>query len=468
MTKIKPYSETKSSYNIEETLSICLENIKLGSELNAFINVYEEEAKKQASIITKKIKDKKQGSLAGMIVGLKDLFCYKDHQVTASSKILNGFISQLTATSVQRLIDEDCIIIGHQNCDQFGMGSSNENSFYGPVLNPIDKSKVPGGSSGGSAAAVKAGMCHIALGTDTGGSVRQPASFCGIVGLKPTYSRISRYGVIAYASSFDTIGILSSNIKDCALGLNAIAGKDDKDNTSYSAKVPDYINNLNWSKKVKIAYFKETLDHEGLNSEIKNSIFDTLNYLKSEGHIIKELNFPMLDYILPLYYILTTAEASANLARYDGVRYGYRNKEASDIESMYTMTRTEGFSTEVKRRILLGTSVLSEGFHDAYYNKAQRVRRIIKDYFENIFKEYDFIIMPTTPTTAFKLNAHKDPISMYLSDLYTVPASVAGIPAISIPNGIDKSGLPIGIQIISGAFEEQKLLAFANYLLNDR
>ncbi len=464
MEELIAYSENKDLNNIDNTLSICLNNIKSKSNLNAFINVYEEKAKQQLTKIQEKINQKKAGKLAGMIIGIKDLFCYKDNPVTGGSKILQGFISQLTATSVQKLINEDCIIIGHQNCDEFGMGSSNENSYYGPVLNPIDETRVPGGSSGGSATAVKTGMCHAALGTDTGGSVRQPASFCGIVGLKPTYSRISRFGVLAYASSFDTVGILSKNIKDCAAVLGIIAGKDEMDNTSYNGNVPDYINNLNYDKKGKIAYFKETIEHKGLDPEIKASILNKIDFLKSEGHEVTELNFPMLDYTLPLYYILTTAEASANLARYDGVRYGYRSSNSSDLDSMYTMTRTEGFGIEVQRRILLGTSVLSEGYYDAYYGKAQRVRRIIKNHFNNIFANYDFIIMPTTPTTAFKLNAHKDPISMYLSDLYTVPASVAGIPAISIPNGNDKKGLPIGIQILANDFEEEKLLAFSNYL----
>ena len=262
-----------------------------------------------------------------MIVGLKDLFCLKDYPVQASSKILEGFISQITATCVKRLINQDCIIIGHQGCDEFGMGSSNENSIYGPVLNPIDNTKVPGGSSGASAAAVKANMCHVALGTDTGGSVRQPASFCGIVGLKPTYSRISRYGVISYASSFDTVGILSKNVEDCALVLENIAGEDIKDNTSFDDEVPEYSKNLDFKKKVKIAYFEETLNHKGLNIEVKNAILSTLESLKNEGHQITPLSFPMLDDTLPLYYILTTAEASANLSRYDGVRYGYRTKK---------------------------------------------------------------------------------------------------------------------------------------------
>ncbi|MCP3659644.1 MAG: Asp-tRNA(Asn)/Glu-tRNA(Gln) amidotransferase subunit GatA [Bacteroidetes bacterium] len=465
MKNLSPYSENKDFKDINSILETCLKNIEFQKKLNAFINVYDDEAIQNAQTIQNKINNKKAGKLAGMIIGIKDLFCYKNHPVTGGSKILQGFISKLTATCINKVINEDAIIIGNQNCDEFGMGSSNENSFYGPVLNPIDQSKVSGGSSGGSAAAVKSGMCHVSFGTDTGGSVRQPAAFCGIVGLKPTYSRISRFGVLAYASSFDTVGILSQNIEDCAKILEVVAGKDELDNTSYIGKPLKYSDNLEFNEKASIVYFKETLSHNGLNIEIKESIKKKIEILKSKGHKVTELSFPMLDYTLPLYYILTTAEASANLSRYDGIRYGYRSPNATDLESMYILTRTEGFGIEVKRRILLGTSVLSEGYYDAYYGKAQKVRNIIKNYFNKIFQSHDFILMPTTPTTAFELNAHKDPISMYLSDLYTVPASVTGIPAISIPNGQDKNGLPIGLQVCANDFEEQKLLAFSKYLM---
>jgi len=462
VTELTPYTKS-NNISFKTSVDFCLRKIQSNNHLNAFVNVYEKEARKKAIEIDSS-SDPKAKKLAGMIVGLKDMFCYKDHPLSSGSKILEGFISQITATSVQKLIDNDCIIIGHQNCDQFGMGSSNENSYYGAVRNPIDETRVPGGSSGGSAAAVKSGMCHVALGTDTGGSVRQPASFCGIVGFKPTYSRISRFGVIAYASSFDTVGILSQNIDDCAAVLESIAGHDPLDNTSSRKEVPKYTQNLRLDKNYKIAYLNETINHEGLQKEIKDNILKTISKLKTDGHKVKGVEFPLLNYTLPTYYILTTAEASANLARYDGVRYGYRSEKSSDIDNMYKYTRTEGFGEEVKRRILLGTAILSSGYHDAYYTKAQRVRALIRKKFDEIMAKYDFIILPTTPTTAFKINSNKDPISMYLSDLYTVQASAVGYPAISIPNGEDAEGLPIGIQIIGAPYEEAKLLAFAKYV----
>lgn len=443
----------------------CLDNIAKNKHLNAFLTTYEEEAIERARKIDQKICEGKGGQLAGLVVGLKDLICYKDHPVQASSKLLEGFISQFSATVVQRLIEEDAIIIGHQNCDQFGMGSSNENSAFEPVLNPIDNTKVPGGSSGGSAVGVQAGMCHVALGSDTGGSVRQPAAFCGIVGLKPTYSRVSRHGLIAYASSFDTIGILSKNVENCAAVLEIIAGEDDFDNTVAKKAVPPYTKHLTLNKKVKVAYLQDALEHKGLQEEIRSNTLAIIHFLKSEGHHVGEVDFSLLDYVLPTYQLLSNAEASANLARFDGVRYGYRNTHATTLSSMYTQTRTKGFGKEVQRRILLGTFALSANYYDAYYVKAQKVRRLIKEKTEAILAEYDFIILPTTPTTAFRLGSHtQDPLAMYLADTYTVQASVAGVPAISIPNGVDKDGLPIGLQIIAKAFEEQALLAFAHYL----
>ncbi|MCG8340881.1 MAG: Asp-tRNA(Asn)/Glu-tRNA(Gln) amidotransferase subunit GatA [Cytophagales bacterium] len=448
-----------------EEVRHCLANIAKNKHLNAFLTIYEEEALQRARTIDQKIREGKGGKLAGLVVGLKDLLCYQDHPVQASSKMLEGFISQFSATVVQRLIDEDAIIMGHQNCDQFGMGSSNENTAFGPVLNPIDPTKVPGGSSGGSAVGVQAGMCHVALGSDTGGSVRQPAAFCGIVGLKPTYARISRHGLIAYASSFDTIGILSKNVEDCATVLEVIAGKDDFDSTVAKKTVPPYTKQLTLNKKVKVAYLKETLEHQGLQEEIRSNTLATIRFLKSEGHQVGEVDFSLLEYVLPTYQLLSTAEASANLARFDGVRYGYRSPHATTLTSIYNKTRTEGFGKEVQRRILLGTFALSANYCDAYYVKAQKVRRLIKEKTEAILAEYDFIILPTTPTTAFRLGGYtQDPLTMYLADTYTVQASVAGVPAISIPNGVDKEGLPIGLQIIANAFEEQSLLAFAQYL----
>ena len=449
----------------QEVVEHCLHNLAQGAHLNAFLRTYAEEARQQAVDLDKKRAAGQANSLAGMVIGLKDLLCYKDHPVQASSKILEGFVSQFSATATQRLLDADAIIIGHQNCDQFGMGSSNENAAFGPVRNAIDTSRVPGGSSGGSAVAVQAHMCHASLGTDTGGSVRQPAAFCGIVGFKPTYARISRHGLIAYASSFDTIGILSQTIQDCATVLEVIAGADEFDSTVSQQPVPAYTQHLQFTGQAKVAYLPVTLDHPGLQEEIKVQTQSTLDALRQAGHQVEAVDFPLLDYALPTYYILANAEASANLARFDGMRYGYRSPESTTVTDMYCKTRTEGFGEEVKRRILTGTFVLSADYYDAWYVKAQQVRRLIKEKLEAILATYDFIVLPTTPTTAFKLGERaQDLLSMYLADLYTVVASIAGIPAISIPNGTDQKGLPIGLQIIAPAFGEAQLLAFAQHV----
>lgn len=446
-----------------------LENIKRKAHLNAFLSVYEDEALKRAHEIDKKFKDGKPGKLAGLIVGLKDVLAYKDHPLQAGSKILNGFISQFNGTAVQRLLDEDAIIIGRQNCDEFAMGSSNENSAFGPVLNDADNERVPGGSSGGSAVAVQADMCRVSLGSDTGGSVRQPAAFCGVVGLKPTYSRISRFGLIAYGSSFDCIGIFAKSVEDVALVLEVIAGPDEADSTVSQRAVPSYSNELQGpaGKSYKVAYVREIDESSGLQPEIRESIQNKIQEIKNSGHSVEVIDFPLMEYVLPTYYILATAEASSNLSRYDGVRYGYRTSNATDLSSMYKKSRSEGFGKEVQRRILLGTFVLSASYYDAYYTKAQKVRRIIRDKTKAIFKEYDFIIMPITPTTAFKLGEHTDnPLEMYLADLFSVQANVAGVPAIAIPCGADQQGLPIGMQVIADDFEESKLLYFSNSLMN--
>ena len=444
----------------------CLRHIAQKKGLNAFVNVYGEKIRKHAQQLDQKIKEGKRGGpLAGMVVGLKDMISYQDHPLHAGSKILEGFIAQFNATATERLLNADAMIIGHQNCDQFGMGSSNENSCFGPVKHPLDPTRVPGGSSGGSAVAVQTNMCHVALGTDTGGSVRQPAAFCGIVGLKPSYGRISRHGVVAFASSLDTVGVFANNISDCAKVLETIAGQDEWDSTVAPHPVPPYSNSLAFNKKGKVAYLKETLTHQGLQKEIKAHTLATLNQLKKEEHQVDGIDCPELEYALPAYYILSTAEASTNLARFDGVRYGYRSKSATSLEEMYYKTRTEGFGQEVKKRIMLGTFVLSAAQYSHYYVKAQKVRRLIKSKMEAILSEYDFIVLPTTTTTAFKLNSPiKNKLEMYWSDYYTVPASVAGVPAISIPNGVDGEGLPIGLQIIANTFQEDKLLAFANYV----
>lgn len=442
-----------------------ISNIRQKAYLNAFLEVFEDEARQKAKSVDQKLISGKAGRLAGMVIGIKDVLCYKDHHMQCSSRILSGFKSQFNATAIERLIAEDAIIIGRINCDEFAMGSSNENSAFGPVRNEVDPDRVPGGSSGGSAVAVQADLCLSALGSDTGGSVRQPAAFCGVIGLKPTYSRISRYGLTAYASSFDTIGILSRSINDIALLLEIMAGCDEYDSTVSHEPVPSYTQLLDFNHKSRIAYIKETLEDPRIDDEIKSATLDILRFLKNNGHIVEEISFPLLDYVLPTYYILTTAEASSNLSRYDGVRYGYRSPHTTDMESMYKKSRSEGFGEEVQRRILLGTFVLSASYYDAYYNKAQKVRRLIQNQTLEIFKKYDFIALPTTPTTAFKIGELKNPLDMYFEDLLTVQASVAGNPAISIPISKGDMGLPIGFQIMADNFQEEKLLAFSNYLL---
>ena len=432
-----------------------------------FLSVFEEEALGRASVVDKKISENKAGKLAGLVVGIKDVLAYQDHPLQASSKILDGFTSQFTATAVQRLLDEDAIIIGRQNCDEFAMGSSNENSAFGPVLHAIDPTRVPGGSSGGSAVGVMADLCHVSLGSDTGGSVRQPAGFCGVVGLKPTYSRISRHGLIAYGSSFDCIGIFGKCVEDVALVLEVIAGRDEYDSTVSTLPVSRYAEAVTDSgqRDYKIAYLRDLDYSEGIQPEIRENIYAKIQQLKNAGYGVEPVDFPLMEYILPTYYILATAEASSNLSRFDGVRYGYRSPATTDLHSMYKKSRSEGFGKEVQRRILLGTFVLSASYYDAYYTKAQKVRRIIREKTKEMLRQYDFIIMPITPTTAFRIGEHtSNPLEMYLGDLFSVQANVVGVPAISIPCGTDNAGLPIGLQIIADDFEESKLLHFSNLI----
>lgn len=444
-----------------------LENIHRKQHLNAFLSVYEQEALDIASKLDLKIKEGKAGRLAGMVVGIKDVLAYEGHALQAGSRILDGFVSQYTATAVQRLLDEDAIIIGRQNCDEFAMGSSNENSAFGPVLNDADHTRVSGGSSGGSAVAVQAGMCHVSLGSDTGGSVRQPAAFCGVVGLKPTYSRISRHGLIAYGSSFDCIGIFAKSVEDVALVLEVIAGADSYDSTVSRKPVErlDLSQPENQRRQYRIAYVREIENSEGLQPEIKEAIKAKLAKLKAAGNTIEVIDFPLQEYVLPTYYILATAEASSNLSRFDGARYGYRSPATTDVLSMYKKSRSEGFGKEVQRRILLGTFVLSASYYDAYYTKAQKVRRMIREKTKEILKKYDFIVMPITPTSAFRLGEHTgNPLEMYLADLFSVQANVVGVPAIALPCGEDKDGLPIGLQVIADDFQESKLLYFSHFL----
>lgn len=443
-----------------------LSNIRRQAHLNAFVEVYAEEALSRAVEVDAKIAAGKAGRLAGMVIGLKDVICHQNHGLQAGSHILDGFVSQFSATAVERLLKEDAIIIGRQNCDEFAMGSSNENSAFGPVLNAADVSRVPGGSSGGSAVAVQAGMCLASLGSDTGGSVRQPAAFCGLVGLKPTYGRISRHGLVAYASSFDCIGTLTHSVADAALLLEVMAGKDDFDSTAAQQPAGNYSQTLQPEEKYRIAYIRETIESDGVAPEIRETLRETISWLKSNGHTVDAVEFPLLDYILPTYYILTTAEASSNLSRFDGVRYGHRSRDSGSLENLYKKSRSEGFGPEVQRRILLGTYVLSADYYDAYYTKAQKVRRLIQQETAQLLQAHDFILSPVAPTTAFKIGENTaDPLQMYLADIFSVQANVAGIPAIAIPAGTDAQGLPIGIQIMGGSFTEAKLLAFAQYLM---
>jgi aspartyl-tRNA(Asn)/glutamyl-tRNA(Gln) amidotransferase subunit A len=445
-----------------------LQNIESTKHLNAFLSVFTNEALDRARLIDEKIKQGTAGKLAGLVVGIKDVLAYENHPLQASSKILDGFISKFTATAVQRLLNEDAIIIGRQNCDEFAMGSSNENSAFGPVLNDIDNTRVPGGSSGGSAVAVMAEMCDVSLGSDTGGSVRQPAAFCGLYGLKPTYSRISRHGLVAYGSSFDCIGIFSKSLKTMAIVLEVISGPDEFDSTVSRQVVPHFEDAFqHTSKKFKVAYLKDALHSEAVQPEIKAALQLKIDQLKAAGHIVEGIDFALSEYVLPTYYILATAEASSNFSRYDGVRYGQRSPNTTDLQSMYKKTRAEGFGKEVQRRILLGTFVLSASYYDAYYTKAQKVRRLIREQTKKILTEYDFILSPTTPTTAFKIGEHtNNPVEMYLADLFSVHANVAGVPAISVPCGKDKQGLPIGLQITANDFDEAGLFQFSNVMQN--
>jgi aspartyl-tRNA(Asn)/glutamyl-tRNA(Gln) amidotransferase subunit A len=442
-----------------------ISRIKEQNDLNAFLEVFEESALITAKQIDDKITAKQPlGKLFGLVIGIKDNIVYKNHVATASSYILEGFKSPYSATVIEKLLAEDAIIIGRTNCDEFAMGGSNENSYFGAVKNPQDKTRVSGGSSGGSAAAVAADLCMAALGSDTGGSIRQPASFCGIVGLKPTYGRVSRYGLIAYGSSFDQIGPLTHNVEDAALILEVIAGSDDYDATCSQKKVPDYSSSLNQEKKYKIAYYKNASEHNGVDEEVRQATLQAIDLLKEKGHEVTAIDFAELDYIVPAYYVLTTAEASSNLSRFDGVKYGFHAKEAKDLEQTYKLTRSQGFGKEVQRRIMSGTFVLSAGYYDAYYSKAQKVRRIVADKTNKTLEDFDFIVCPTAPTPAYKIGEIQDSIASFLGDIFTVQANIVGIPGISLPLYKTKSGLPIGIQFMAGRWQEEKLLALADSL----
>jgi aspartyl-tRNA(Asn)/glutamyl-tRNA(Gln) amidotransferase subunit A len=439
-----------------------LSKIEENKALNAFIEVFYESVRANAIAVDKKIVAGTAGPLAGVVIGIKDNICYKNHRVSCASNILTGFESLYTATALQRLLDQDAIVIGRLNCDEFAMGSSNETSAFGPVKNNHNITFVSGGSSGGSAVAVSAGLCTVALGSDTGGSVRQPASWTGTYGIKPTYGRISRYGLIAYASSFDQIGMFTNSIMDSQLLYTIMAGEDQMDATSSSQPVSEVQNAAH--NTFRIGIMTECFEHPGLDTEIKKEILDFVAKLEESGMEVVPVSFPFLDYIVPTYYVLTTAEASSNLSRFDGVHYGYRSDNANGVEETYVLSRSEGFGSEVKRRIMTGTFVLSQGYYDAYYTKAQKVRRVMKNATDALFSKVDILLLPTTPTTAFEIGAIKDAIQMYLQDIFTVHANITGNPALSMPFKKHSNGMPYGIQIMGNRFSEDKLFLFAKLI----
>lgn len=444
---------------------------KVDPLVKAFLILNQEEALKQAKEIDTKVKKGEElPPLAGLAIAVKDIIATKGIETTCGSRMLKGFYPPYNATVIDKLKEAGAIIIGKTNLDEFAMGSSTENSAFGPTYNPWDLERVPGGSSGGSAAAVAADEAFIALGTDTGGSIRQPASFCGVVGLKPTYGRVSRYGLIAYASSLDQIGPITKNVSDSALLMRIISGPDNRDSTSVDLPVPDYLKSCQEEiKNIKIGVPREYFV-EGMNFEVKDVVYQALKLLEELGAKIEEVSLPHTEYSLPTFYLIATAEASSNLARYDGIQYGYRTENYKDLSSMYQRTRSEGFGPEVKRRIMLGTYALSSGYYDAYYLKAQKVRTLIKEDFTRVFSKYDILVTPTSPTPAFKLKEKMaDPLTMYLSDIYTIPVNLAGLPALSLNCGYSKGGLPIGLQLIGKPFEEETILRVAfNYEQNNK
>jgi len=446
----------KKDFSSEEVTKAFIENSKKSKKLNTYITECFDYALKSSKNFDKE--KNYQGLLSGVPIAVKDLFCTKNVKTTAGSKILHNFIPTYESTVTSNLWSQGAFLLGKLNCDEFAMGSSNETSFFGKVKNPYGEKLVPGGSSGGSASALAAGLTPATIGTDTGGSIRQPASFTGTVGLKPTYGRCSRWGIVAFASSLDQAGPMTSNVEDCALLLQAMSGYDPKDSTSIDTKVNNYTSNLTEKVKgLKIGIPKE-YRVDKMPSEIDGLWKKGIDYLKDAGAIIKNISLQHTMYALPAYYIVAPAEASSNLARYDGVKYGHRAK-GKNLNEMYENTRSEGFGNEVKRRILIGTYVLSSGYYDAYYLKAQKVRQLIKNDFDKAFNDVDAILTPSTPSSAFKIgDKTDDPVSMYLNDIFTVPVNLSGLPAISIPAGYDKNNLPLGLQFIGKPFDEQTIL----------
>ncbi len=448
----------------QELTNKFLEKIEnLNKKINAYITICEDIAIEQSKKADEKIKNGNISYLTGIPLSIKDLICTKGIRTTCGSKMLNNYIPTYNATVYEKLLEQNIVTLGKVNMDEFAMGSSNETSYFGPVRNPHDLERVPGGSSGGSAASVAANMCAASLGSDTGGSIRQPASFCGVVGLKPTYGRVSRYGLVAFASSLDQIGPITKNVEDCAILIQAISGYDEKDSTSVNIEVPDYLKDLKKEslKGLKIGVPKEYFI-AGINEEVEKCIKHLLNILEKEGAEIIEISLPHTEYAVATYYIIAPAEASSNLARYDGVKFGYRAENYEDLLDMYKKTRAEGFGDEVKRRIMIGTYALSSGYYDAYYLKAAKVRNLIKQDFQNAFNVVDVIMCPVSPTTAFKIGEKIDnPLDMYLNDIFTIPVNLAGLPGLSLPAGKDSNNLPIGLQIIGNYFQENKLLNIA-------
>ena len=464
-TTIKQTAENikNKKISINELSEIFIKRINENLDLNAFIYFNEDNIQQQ--LFSHKNKD---NILNGIPLGIKDLFCTKYMPTTAASRILKGFKPPYESFVTQKLLNQGSIFLGKTNCDEFAMGSANTTSFFGNVINPLSTKERPlvaGGSSGGSAAAVSAKLCLGATGTDTGGSIRQPASFCGIVGIKPTYGLCSRWGIVAFASSLDQAGVFANNVEDTAILLQSISGYDSQDSTSVNVKIPNYLESINADISGKVVGIPKEYNVEGIPEEINIVWENAIKKLENGGANVKKISLPHTKYALPTYYIIAPAEASSNLARYDGVKYGFRSQNKNSLDEMYEMTRREGFGKEVKRRVLIGTYVLSAGYYDAYYLKAQKVRKLITNDFINAYKECDFILTPTTPSAAFPIGEKEDdPIKMYLNDVFTVPASLAGIPGISIPFGKSKEGLPLGVQILSKHFDEQTIFNVASYL----
>ncbi len=458
----------ENKISVKEIAETYIRKINEKKDLNIFIYFDEDKINEQVKEIEKLPNNKK---LKGIPIAVKDLFCTKKMPTTAGSKILENFHPTYESFVTQKLINEGSMFVGKTNLDEFAMGSATNTSYFGNTINPLSKKGVPlapGGSSGGSAAAVAADLCLGSTGTDTGGSIRQPASFCGVVGIKPTYGLCSRWGIAAFASSLDQAGVFSKNVKDASILLEAIAGHDERDSTSSKVEIPNYSQNLNPDLNGKIIGIPKEYTLDGISDEINMVWENAINSLEKKGAKIKNISLAHTKYALPTYYIIAPAEASSNLARYDGVKYGFRSKDVNSLDEMYELTRSEGFGKEVKRRILIGTYVLSAGYYDAYYLKAQKVRKLIANDFIETFKECDFILTPTAPSAAFPLNEKQDdPIKMYLNDVFTVPASLAGIPGISIPYGKDKNGLPLGIQLLGKHFNEQEIINAAFALEKD-